>query len=170
MRARLWLTVARSVLAAFLVTLVGASAAPAKVILGGGVAAELGGTPRIAIVGSPGLGLVPAKPWPGASGAYLGITCGNVTTCDRVGVAVWLTHSASEVDATLAGVHLRLRPPAQSHDYWSGLVHLPVRALALPAWWDGAHPTKTMTLHLRVHYSAGWRDGDVRVQLSPGWG
>ena len=57
-------------------------------------------------VGSPGLGLAPGKPWSGASGAYLGVTCGNVTTCNRVGLAVWLTHPATEVDATLEGVHL----------------------------------------------------------------
>jgi hypothetical protein len=160
----------RSVLAVFLVMLVGASAVSAKEILGGNAAAELGGTPRIASVGSPGPGLAPARPWRGAGGAYLGVACGNVTTCDRVGVAVWLTHPASEVDATLAGVHVRLEPPRRTQDYWGGFVYVPLRSLGLPSWWDGAHPAKAMTLHLRLHYSSGWRDGDVRVELSPGWG
>jgi hypothetical protein len=159
---------ARSVLAAFFVILVGASPVSAKEILGGNAAAELRGTPRI---GSPGLGLAKAKPWPGADGAFIGVTCGNITTCNRVGVAVWLRHPATEVDATLSAVHVRLRAPQRpTRDYWSGFVHLPLRSLGLPSWWDGAHPAKAMTLHLRVHYSSGWRDGDVRVQLSPGWG
>lgn len=100
-------------------------------------------------------------------------TCGNVVTaCDRVGIAVWLTHSASEVDATLASVSVRLQPPlGRTQDYWSSFVHLPPRSLGrFPSFWDGAHPTKTVTLHLRVHYSSGWRNGDVRVRLSPGFG
>ena len=120
---------------------------------------------------SPGLGLAPAKPWPGADGAILGVTCGNLTACDRVGIAVWLTHPASEVDATLEGIHIRLRPPlGRTEDYWSGFVHLPLQSLGLPTWWDGAHPSKTLTLYLRVDYRSGWRDGKVRVQLLPGWG
>jgi hypothetical protein len=120
---------------------------------------------------SPSLGLAPAKPWPPDGGAILGVTCGNLTACDRVGIAVWLTHPASEVDATLAGIHVRLRPPrGRTQDYWSSFVHLPLHSLGLPTWWDGAHPTKTMTLALRVHYRSGWRHGEVRVQLLPGWG
>jgi len=107
-----------------------------------------------------------------ARAPVLGITCGNVVTkCNRLGIAVWLTKPASEVDASLVGVHVRLRPPrGRAADYWSGFVHVAPGSLRLPYFWDGAHPKRTLTLHVRVHYGSGWRSGNVRVRLSPGWG
>ena len=100
---------------------------------------------------------------------YVGIACRapNSTACGRVGVAVWLARPhAVHVDATLAGAHVRLRPPFEVGAFWQGFVHL---RLGLPASWAGAPPRRLM-LRLRIVYGDGVRAGSMRVQLSPGWG
>ena len=105
-------------------------------------------------------------------GPYTGVACSqaNSTTCGRVGIAVWLgPRPASRVEATLAGIHVRLTPPAAATGFWVGFVHLPLRSMGLPESWAGA-PAKRLTLELRIHYPAGWRKGRLRVQLRPGWG
>jgi hypothetical protein len=111
-----------------------------------------------------GLGLVRAP--------YVGVSCPgpNVTTCGRVGIAVWLAHPAQEVDATLGGQGARLRLLNAPSGMWIGFVHFRRGALGIPAIWYGASPVKRMTLHLRVRTKAGWRSGTVRIELAPGWG
>jgi hypothetical protein len=103
---------------------------------------------------------------------YLGVACpgADVTTCGRVGIAVWLTERPTEVNAILDGHRVRLRLEAAPSGQWIGFVHLPLRSLGLPVHWYGTRPFKRMTLHLRVRSRSGWREGTVRVQLSPGWG
>lgn len=103
---------------------------------------------------------------------YVGVACpgANTTSCGRVGVAVWLDRSnATRVDATLAGVHVRLAPPKTAGSFWVGFVHLPLRRMGLPESWTGT-PGKKLTLALRVRYPSGWRSGMLRVPLRPGWG
>jgi hypothetical protein len=111
-----------------------------------------------------GLGLVRAP--------FVGVSCPrpNVTTCGRVGIAVWLAHPAQEVDATLGGHRVRLRLLNAPSGMWIGFVHFRRGALGIPAIWYGGSPVKRMTLHLRVRSSSGWRTGAVRIQLQPGWG
>jgi len=103
---------------------------------------------------------------------YLGVACPgpNVTTCDRVGIAVWVARSPAQVDATLDQHSVRLQLQAAPIGMWVGFVHLPLRSLGIPKTWYGSKPVKMLTLHLRVHFRSGWRAGQVRVQLSPGWG
>lgn len=103
---------------------------------------------------------------------YLGVAChqANSTTCGRVGVAVWLARRhAIRIDATLAGAHVRLAPPKAVGDFWVGFVHLPLRAMGLPASWEGT-PEKLLTLGLRIRYPSGWRTGTLRLLLHAGWG
>jgi hypothetical protein len=101
---------------------------------------------------------------------YVGVACphANSTTCSRVGIAVWAAR-ASEVDATLAGVRVRLRPPPQQGSYWSGFVRLDLKKLGVPSSWYG-QPVKWLTLRLRIHNRSGWHSAKLRVLLHPGWG
>jgi hypothetical protein len=103
---------------------------------------------------------------------YLGVACpgANVTTCGRVGIAVWLAGRPAEVDATLERHSVRLQLKAAPIGMWVGFVHLPLRSLGIPPTWYGSEPVKRLTLHLRVRFRSGWRTGQVRVQLAPGWG
>jgi hypothetical protein len=106
---------------------------------------------------------------------YVGVTAcrgqANVTTCGRVGIAVWVSHHASEVDASLGGARVRLQPPPNTGPSasWRGFVHLPLASMGLPSSWFGT-PAKTLTLRLRIRYGSVWRHGHLLVPLSPGWG
>jgi hypothetical protein len=105
---------------------------------------------------------------------YIGVSCptANVTSCGRVGIAVWLARrGASEVDVVVAGVRVRLGPPPRegAGQSWRGFVHLPLAAMGLPRWWAGS-PAKELTLQLRVRYGSSWRVGHMRLWLRPGWG
>ena len=55
---------------------------------------------------------------------YLGIACGgpNMTTCGRVGIAVWLRRPALRIDATVGGVSVRLHDDGLGSRYWTGYV------------------------------------------------
>jgi len=106
---------------------------------------------------------------------YLGVACSGpqVTTCGRIGVAVWLTTRALGVDAEVSGARVRLhagglggRGPA----YWQGFVRVDRHQLGLPVYWYGTKPVKTLTLKLRIRYPMRVAVGSVRVRLHPGWG
>ena len=103
---------------------------------------------------------------------YLGVAChdANSTTCGRVGIAVWLRGTPTAVQATVrhASVRLQRKTWANRKTTWIGYVHLPLRAMGLPAGWSG--PAKRLLLHLRVRRDGVWRTGTVPVLLSPGWG
>jgi hypothetical protein len=103
---------------------------------------------------------------------YLGVAChqANSTTCGRVGIAVWLRGTPTEVEATVrhAGVRLRRERWANGETPWIGYVHLPLHAMGLPTGWTG--PAKRLLLHLRVRRGGVWRTGTVPVLLGPGWG
>jgi hypothetical protein len=103
---------------------------------------------------------------------YLGVAChqANTTTCGRVGIAVWLRRTPTAVQATVrnASVRLQRKSWANGETTWIGYVHLPLRAMGLPAGWTG--PFKRLLLHLRVRRGGVWRTGTVPVLLSPGWG
>jgi hypothetical protein len=103
---------------------------------------------------------------------YVGVACpgANSTVCGRVGIALWLARRhAIRVEATLAGVHVRLTPPKEVGSYWVGFVHLPLRQLGLPRSWAG-DPAKRLTLVVRIHYPGAWRTARLRVDLHAGWG
>jgi hypothetical protein len=104
--------------------------------------------------------------------SYLGVACpaANVTKCGRVGIAVWLAGRPAQVDATLDRHSVRLQLKAAPIGMWVGFVHLRLRSLGIPKTWYGGEPVKMLTLHLRVRFQSGWRTGQVRVQLAPGWG
>ena len=103
---------------------------------------------------------------------YLGVACHEAksTTCGRVGIAVWLRGAPTTVQAIVrhASVRLRHEKWANGETPWIGYVHLPLRAMGVPAGWSG--PAKRLLLHLRVRRNGGWRSGTVPVLLSPGWG
>jgi hypothetical protein len=94
---------------------------------------------------------------------YLGVACpqANVTSCGRIGIAVWLDRNAVSVDATLAGETVRLRKRAR---FWSGFVGAD---LGLPRYWTGS---QLVTLRLAIRYPHGTARGAVRATLHPGWG
>lgn len=103
---------------------------------------------------------------------YVGVACHqpNSTACGRIGIAVWLARRhATRVDATLAGVHVRLAPPDAVGGFWVGFVRLPLRSIGLPASWTGAPPER-LTLRLRIRYPSGWQSGTRRLYLHSGWG
>lgn len=105
---------------------------------------------------------------------YVGVACptANVTTCGRVGVAVWLgRRGASEVVASLAGVRARLGPPPRhtSSPSWRTFVHLPLSRMGIPAVWEGT-PYKTFTLRILARYGRHWYGRTLVVPLRPGWG
>jgi hypothetical protein len=107
---------------------------------------------------------------------YVGIACKgvpNVTTCGRIGIAVWLKRPARRVDATLSREHVRLHSGGlggTGPKYWEGYVQIDPHRLGLPKYWYGTKPVKILTLHLVVRDGGGRRQGSVRVQLKPGWG
>jgi hypothetical protein len=94
---------------------------------------------------------------------YLGVACphANVTSCGRIGIAVWLDGNARAVEATLGGETVRLRKRAR---FWSGFVHA---ELGLARFWTGS---RLVTLRLTVRYPARTARGSVRATLRPGWG
>src|SRR5690242_12228789 len=106
----------------------------------------------------------------------IGVACRgqpNITTCGRIGVAVWLTHRATSATADLAGAHIRLHAGGfggRGPRYWEGYVHISRQKLALPARWYGTKPVKFLRLHLVIHYPTRTARGTLRLQLRPGWG
>ncbi|HEX6761609.1 MAG TPA: hypothetical protein VF094_02285 [Gaiellaceae bacterium] len=104
---------------------------------------------------------------------YLGVAChgANNTVCGRVGVAVWVKGHASAIDARVGNARVRLRAPSppNARAPWIGYVHLPLRAMGLPAQWAGV-PARRLRVRLRVERAGTWREGTMRVLLAPGWG
>lgn len=104
---------------------------------------------------------------------YLGVAChgANNTGCGRVGVAVWVKGRPSAIEARVAGARVRLRAPSPPNARvpWIGYVHLPLRAMGLPARWTGV-PVKRLRVRLRVERAGVWRQGTMRLPLGPGWG
>src|SRR5438876_9941970 len=77
----------------------------------------------------------------------IGVACPgpNVTTCGRIGIAVWLTRPATTVSAELAGVRVRLHAGGlggQRPKYWEGYIHLSRARLRLPVHWYGTKPVR----------------------------
>jgi hypothetical protein len=110
-----------------------------------------------------------------AQAPYVGVACRgpNVTTCGRIGIAVWLKRPALGVDAELVSVNVRMHAGGlggRGPKYWQGFVHIDRRRLGLPVHWDGASPSKVLPLRLKIHYRNGTVRGAVRVMLHPGWG
>jgi hypothetical protein len=105
----------------------------------------------------------------------IGVACPgpNVTTCGRIGIAVWLTRPAATVSAELAGVHVRLHAGGfggQGPTYWEGYAHINRARLRLPVHWYGTKPVRVLRLHLAIRYPTRVATGTVRLQLRPGWG
>lgn len=106
----------------------------------------------------------------------IGVACRglpNLTTCGRIGIAVWLKRPARGVDAALSGAHVHLHAGGfggTGPTYWEGYVHIDRRRLGLPRQWYGTKPVRFLMLHLTVRYAGGTRSGSVCVQLRPGWG
>ena len=105
----------------------------------------------------------------------IGVACPgpNLTTCGRIGIAVWLTRPAATVRAELAGLHVRLHAGGfggQGPKYWEGYVHISRARLRLPAHWYGTKPVRVLKLHLAIRYPSRVATGTVRLQLRPGWG
>jgi hypothetical protein len=106
---------------------------------------------------------------------YLGIACGgpNMTTCGRVGVAVWLVRPALHVSATLAGVPVRMHAGGlggRGPTYWEGYVTFRPGRLGLPPRWYGSNPAKWLLLRLTISRADGTARGAVRSFLHAGWG
>jgi hypothetical protein len=103
---------------------------------------------------------------------YLGIRCHgpNVTTCRRVGVAVWVADGTDRVVAVVDGRRIVLRRPKQAGGYWEGLVTFPAGGLGLPPRWYGSSPSKWLRLRLTITRGARAIQRTLRVQLHPGWG
>jgi hypothetical protein len=103
---------------------------------------------------------------------YLGIACPgpNTTTCGRVGIAVWLRGPARRVDATIAGVTVRLHDDGLAGQYWTGYATLPLGRLGLPPHWYGSKPTKWLLLRLAIRRANGTARGAVRAFLHAGFG
>ena len=106
----------------------------------------------------------------------IGVACPrqpNLTTCGRIGIAVWLTHRATSATADLAGAHVRLHAGGfggRGPKYWEGYVHLSRQRLGLPTRWYGTKPVKFLRLHLEIHYPTRVASVTIRLQLRPGWG
>src|SRR5437870_4977306 len=89
----------------------------------------------------------------------IGVACPgpNVTTCGRIGVAVWLTRPATAVTAELAGARVRMHAGGfggQGPTYWEGYVHISPARLRLPAHWYGTKPVRILSLRLTIRYPA----------------
>jgi hypothetical protein len=105
----------------------------------------------------------------------IGVAChgANVTTCGRIGIAVWLNRPAKSVDAELAGTHLRLHAGGfggSGPTYSEGYVHIAARSLRLPKHWYGTKPVRLLTLRLTIRYPRRIASGALRLRLRPGWG
>jgi hypothetical protein len=109
----------------------------------------------------------------------------NVITCDRVGLAVWLSTPATALDAWVGGkpVAMAIRPDSAEREgrgvFFEG--HLHPAGLSSPGplhvipdgpgdYWAGGNPV-VVPVRLVVHY----QDGSsavvtVRTELQPGWG
>lgn len=111
-----------------------------------------------------------------AQSPYVGVACPhvlNLTTCGRIGIAVWFKRPAQRVDAVLVGAHVRLHAGGlggKGPTYWQGYVHIGRRRLGLPRQWFGDKPVRFLLLRLTVRDMTGIRSGSVRVRLHPGWG
>ena len=103
---------------------------------------------------------------------YLGVAChgSNTTTCGRIGIAVWLRGPARRVDASLAGVTVRLHDDGLAGQYWTGYATLPPGWLGLPPRWYGTKPTKWLLLRLTIRRADGTARGAVRSFLHAGFG
>ena len=122
-----------------------------------------------------------------ARAPYLGVSCRipDTITCDRVGLAVWLTRPARALLATIGGRSFTLDDP-----HWSGPAHHGLRRMLAgflhPAglthgplritpdgphgYWAGRHPA-WMPVRLAVRYGDGARLVlRVRLPLHAGWG
>jgi hypothetical protein len=103
---------------------------------------------------------------------YLGIACPgpNTTTCGRVGIAVWLHGPARRVDASLAGVTVRLHDDGLAGQYRTGYATLPPGPLGLPLRWYGTKPPKWLLLRGTIRRADGTTGGAVRSFLHAGLG
>ena len=102
---------------------------------------------------------------------YLGLACPgpDLTTCGRVGVAVWLRRPARRVRATLNGVPVPMHAGGlggKGPTYWQGFARFAPGRLGLPPRWYGTKPAKWLLLRVVVD----GRRQSVRAQLRPGWG
>jgi hypothetical protein len=105
----------------------------------------------------------------------IGVACPgpNVTTCGRVGIAIWLTRPARGVTAELAGARVRLHAGGfggQGPTYWEGYARISQARLRLPVRWYGAKPVRVLNVQLSIRYRMRVASGTVRLQLRPGWG
>jgi hypothetical protein len=106
----------------------------------------------------------------------IGVACPrqpNITTCGRIGIAVWLKRPAIAAIADLAGAHIRLHAGGfggKRPTYWEGYVRRSRQQLGLPVQWYGTKPVKFLRLHLVIRYTARVAKVTVRLQLRPGWG
>lgn len=106
----------------------------------------------------------------------IGVACigqANVTTCGRIGIAVWLKRPAQAVTVRLAGFPIRLHQGGfggVGPTYWEGYIHLPETVLRLPTHWEGANPTRWLVLRLHIRYASGSASGSQRLLLRAGWG
>jgi hypothetical protein len=119
-------------------------------------------------------GMSATSPLRVAQTPYIGVSCPapNVTTCRRVGIAVWLArHGASAVVVSLAGVRAQLVPPPRDtrSPSWRTFVHLPLAAMGIPVRWYG-EPSKVLTLRISARYGGRWLARTLAVPLSTGWG
>jgi hypothetical protein len=112
---------------------------------------------------------------------YMGVTCRvpNSTSCDDVGLAVWLRRPAVGVEGRIAGRWFSLDDPG-----WSGPVHDHKRKMLagflrhaglsrrfhLPRHWEG-QPPRSPIVRVRIDYGRGAPvETRFRLTLSPGWG
>ena len=105
----------------------------------------------------------------------IGIAChqASVTTCGRVGIAVWLRRPARGAVAVLAGQRVVLHAGGLGGvgpTYWEGYAHLNRSTLHLPTAWEGDRPVRFLRLRLAITYAGGVASGALRLQLRPGWG
>jgi len=105
---------------------------------------------------------------------YLGIACPgqNVTTCGRVGVAVWLRRPALHVDARLGGITVTMHAGGlggRGPTYWEGYASFRPGRLGLPPRWYGSNPAKWLLLRLTIRRADGAAHGAVRSVLHAGW-
>jgi hypothetical protein len=108
----------------------------------------------------------------------MGVSCrkANSTTCDRVGLAVWLRHPARSITARVNGRPVRLDDPEWSNakdprgPLYAGFLQPagltdPRDELGVPAHYEGV-PPRAAWVDLRI-------DGEATglvVPLSAGWG
>jgi hypothetical protein len=130
--------------------------------------------PRTDTVAAPlallsGIALALAQP------PLVGVACPtpNVTTCGRLGIAVWLERPARGATAELAGARVRLHAGGlggRGPTYWEGYVRIDPKRLGLPPRWYGSAPARTLVVRLAIRYPRGTARGAVRVRVRPGWG